>query len=150
VETRKSVLLLPFLAVLDHDPTVLRQPLFADVQLRHDLEAADHGIFQLQRRVHHRLQNAIDAEPHAQLLLVRLDVNVAGAALDRIGQDQVHQLDDRRFLGRPLQRGQVRLLHFGGQLQILRLRAGQVLHHLAELFDALGLPIKLGDGLGDG
>ena len=36
----------------------------------------------LERRRHHRLQHAVDAEPDAQLLFVRLDVDVAGAPLD--------------------------------------------------------------------
>ena len=95
---------LSVLAVLDHDAAVLRQPLFADVQLGHDLDAAGDGVAQLQRRGHHRLQNAVNAEAHAQSPFVRLDVNVAGAALDRVGQNQVHQLDDGRFLGRLFQR----------------------------------------------
>ena len=56
VETRKSSsFILPSL-VLDHDAAVLRQALFADVQLGHDLDAAGDGVLQLQRRRHHRLQ----------------------------------------------------------------------------------------------
>ena len=50
-------------------------------------------------RVHHRVQHAVDAVPDAILFFVRLDVNVARAALDRICQNQVHQFDDRRLLG---------------------------------------------------
>ncbi len=38
-------LLLSVLQVLDHDAAVLRQPLFADVQLGHDLDAAGDRIF---------------------------------------------------------------------------------------------------------
>ena len=37
-------LLLLVLQVLDHDAAVLREPLFADVQLGHDLHAAGDGV----------------------------------------------------------------------------------------------------------
>ena len=96
------------------------------------------------------LQDAVNSKPHADFLFVRLDVNVAGAALDRVGQDQVHQLDDGRFLGRAFQLGEVHLLFFGGEFQVRVLLAGEVLHHLGEFFFALRLAVELRDGLGDG
>ena len=55
--------------------------------------------FSFKRRRHHVLQNSVDPEPHAIFLLVRLDVNVARAAFHRVRQDQVDELDDRRFFG---------------------------------------------------
>ena len=74
-----ELLLLAVLAVLDLDAAVLRQPLFADVELGHDLDAAGDRVVQLHRRGHDVVQNPVDAEPDAQFLLVRLDVNVARA-----------------------------------------------------------------------
>ena len=88
---------------LQHDAAVLRQPLFADVELGHDLEARGDGVLQLQRRIHDRLQDAVNAEADAEFFFVGLHVNVAGAALHRIGEDQVHELDDGGFVGRFLQ-----------------------------------------------
>ena len=135
--------------VLDHDAAVLRQPLFRDVQLRHDLQAAGHGIAQLQRRIHHRLQHPVDAEPHPHLVLVRLHVNIARAPLHRIRQDQVHQLDDGRLFGGSLQRRCVQLLLFGSQLQFL-VFVHQILHQVAEFFVAGGAAaVEPRDGFAD-
>jgi hypothetical protein len=39
------------------------------------------------------------AVAHAEIVLVRLEVNVAGPLVDRLDQDLVDQLDDRGFLG---------------------------------------------------
>ena len=68
--------------------------------------------FNFMRRRHHVLQNAVHAEAHAIFLFVRLHVNVARAALYRVREDQVHQLDDRSFLGGFLQSRQVHLGFF--------------------------------------
>ncbi len=48
------------------------------------------------RRIVHFLQHAVDAVPHAQPLLQRLDVNIARPVAVRLHDDQAHQLDDRR------------------------------------------------------
>ena len=45
-------------------------------------------VLQLQRRLHHLVQHAVDAVADAEVLLVRLDVDVAGALLDRVEQDR--------------------------------------------------------------
>ena len=45
------------------------------------------------------LQHAVDAEAHAHLAAVGLEVDVRGALLDRLGDDRVHELDHRRVLG---------------------------------------------------
>ena len=68
------------------------------------------------------LQHAVDAEPHAEFLLVRLDVNVAGAALDGVRQDQVYELDDGRFVGRLLQVAEIHLRLFGRSEATVRRR----------------------------
>ena len=120
----------------------MRQPLFADVQLRHDLDAAGNGVFQFHRRRHHVLQNAVNAEAHAQFFFVRLHVNVAGPALHRVGENQVHQLDNRSLFGRLLKRGQIHFLLFGRELH-RSIVAGEVLHHLVEFFYALDVAVKL-------
>ena len=55
-------------------------------------------VAELHRRAHDVVENPVDAVPDAQLLLVRLDVDVARALLNRRHQHDVHQPDDRRFL----------------------------------------------------
>src|SRR6266576_6777108 len=73
--------------VLDHDAAVLRETLFRDVQLGHNLQAAGDCVFPTQRRGHHRGKLSVNAEPHTHFELIRLDVDIAGSALDRVSQD---------------------------------------------------------------
>jgi hypothetical protein len=134
---------------LQHDAAVLRQPLFADVELGHDLEARGDRVLQFQRRIHDQLQNSVNTEAHAEFLFVGLHVNVAGAPLHRIGEHQVHELDDGSFVGRFLQFLEFEFLLFGGT-SISSAFAGvvQSLHHLLELFllrSAVGLVDALDD-----
>ncbi len=109
------------------DAAVLGQPLLGDVEPGHDLEAAGDRLLELERRVHHLVEDAVDAVPDAVLLLVRLDVDVGGAALDGVGEDDVDQADDRRFLGLLLQLLEVDLLilveHLRGRRRRRRLPA---------------------------
>jgi hypothetical protein len=49
-------------------------------------------------RLEHFAQDAVDAEAHDQAVLERLDVNVGGVVLHRLGEDRVDQLDDRRLV----------------------------------------------------
>ncbi len=130
-------LFLAFGLVLDHDAAVLRQALFRDVQFRHNFHTAGDRVFQFQRRIHHGLQLAVNAEPHAHFRFIRLDVNIARAALDRIRQDQIDKLDDRRFVGRLFQRRGVQLRFVGRQLQFFVL-GNEVLHQVAEFFAVRG------------
>src|SRR5208282_774462 len=135
---------------LQHDPAVLRQSLFADVELGHDLEARSYGVLQFQRRIHDQLQNTVNTEADAKFFFVRLHVNVAGPALDRIGEHQVHELDNGSFVGRLLQFLEFEFLLFGLHLDVGAF-AGIVhrLHDLLELGffrSAVGLLDALDDG----
>ena len=99
-------------AKADLDPAVLREPLFGDVELRHDLQARDQRVARAHRKSHDVVKHAVDPEPHAELLFVRLHVDVRGARLERLDQDQVRDLDDRRRLGRFRERVEIDLLAF--------------------------------------
>ena len=78
------------------DTSVLRQALLGDVEARHDLDArGDRRLKTLGRR-DHVVQHAVDAEAHQQFALERLDVDVACAVLDRLREQPIDQLDDRR------------------------------------------------------
>ena len=91
------------LAQLQLDSPILREAALCDVQFGHDLEAGDDCQLQLHRRLHHLVEHAVHAVADAKVLLVRLDVDVGGALLDRVEQDQVHQLHHRRVGGALLQ-----------------------------------------------
>jgi hypothetical protein len=93
------------LPVLQLDASVLRHATLGDVQLRHDLEARDQRGLELHRRLHDFHQRAVDAVAHADVVLEALEVDVRRAALDRIREDGVDQLDDGRVLHLRLERG---------------------------------------------
>ena len=89
-----------FLALhAQHDAAVLRQAALGDVELGHDLDAADHRGGQVDRRALAFGEHAVDAVAHLQAVLERLDVDVGRAQLDRALDHQVHQPDHRRFRG---------------------------------------------------
>ena len=77
------------------DAAVLRHALFGDVEFRHDLQARDQRRVQRPVGLHHFAQGAVDAEAHARMALVRLDVDVAGAVARRLRQQRVQHADDR-------------------------------------------------------
>ena len=89
------------MAALDEeaDAAVLRDPPLGDVELGHDLDAGHHAADHSPRDRRRGGHDAVDAEPHAQLAALRLEVDVGRAHLDRLGDDRVHQLDDRGVVG---------------------------------------------------
>jgi hypothetical protein len=76
-------------AVLGHAP-------LGDVEVGHDLDARDdahrHPALDGRRRGEH----AVDAEQHARVALLGVDVDVRGALLHGLRDDRVHELDHRR------------------------------------------------------
>jgi hypothetical protein len=81
------------------DAAVLRDAALGDVEVAHDLHAADDAADHAPRDGGGVLQHAVDAEAHAQLVAVGREVHVGGALLDRLRDDAVDELDDRRVLG---------------------------------------------------
>jgi hypothetical protein len=134
-------------ACLDHHAVdgelraaVLRTPALGDVEAGHDLDAADGGGRRVARDGHDVAQQAVDAVADAQLVGLRLDVDVGGAGADGVGEHHVDEPDDRRRLD-ALRRDLLDLAlagvdalehrrHVGGVLR-QRPRAGQVVAHLA-------------------
>ena len=66
--------------------------------LRDHLDARGELLLDRERRLRHLAQHAVDAEADAVELLVRLEVDVGGAAADRVDQDLLQELDDRRVV----------------------------------------------------
>jgi hypothetical protein len=92
------------------DAAVLRHPPLGDVQVREDLEARDERRLHLDRRAHDLHEHAVDAVADADVLFVALEVDVRGAAVHRVGQDAVDQLDHRRLFHRRRERADGHLL----------------------------------------
>ena len=82
------------------EAAVLRHALLGDVELRHDLDAGDdRAVEALVDRPHRRLQHAVDPVLHVHRIVLRLDVDVAGPALDRGIERRVDEPDDRTLIG---------------------------------------------------
>ena len=86
------------------DAPVLGQAPLGDVELGHDLHARDHPGGHLARHRGDVLQDAVDPEADPYLLAVGREVDIRGAPLDRLGDDLVDELDDRRILVALVQR----------------------------------------------
>ena len=99
---------------LDLDAAVLRQAALGDVELRHQLDARDHGGLHVARGSFLFLQYAVHAEADPELLLERFNVDI-GSALLRGGRDhRVHQANDGRFA-----RHVAELLEIGGSFGVV-------------------------------
>ena len=79
----------------DLDASVLRHAPLGDVQIGHDLHAGDDGRPHPHRGRGHLLEHAVDPKADSQPLLVRLDVDIAGPASHRLGDQRVDELDHR-------------------------------------------------------
>jgi hypothetical protein len=78
------------------DAPVLRQPLFGDVEVGHDLQARDQRGMQRTIGLHHFAQRAVDAKAHGRGALVGLDVDVARAVARGLREQRVEHADDGR------------------------------------------------------
>ena len=85
----------------DLDAAVLRQTFLGDVQLGHDLQAADNGGLKLIDFGRNRLnaQQTVDAKTNAQTLLLGFEMDVAGMLFEGFDEQFVDELDDRGRLG---------------------------------------------------
>ena len=85
--------------VLEAETPVLGEAPFGDVHPGHNLEAGqDRRLQALGGRLRVK-EHAVLAVAHPELVLKRLQVNVAGPDLDGPGNQQVHQLNDGRLPG---------------------------------------------------
>ena len=84
----------PGLRDLHLDAAVLRDAPLGDIEPGHDLEPRGELAGEDNRRCRNLLQHAVEAEPDAVGALVGLEVDVRGAAPDRVQHHLVHEADD--------------------------------------------------------
>ena len=82
-------------APLQREASVLRAAAHRDVEAGHDLHPRDGRAMASLRELGGGRQHAVDAQPHARPVSPGFDVHVAGATLDGVRQDVVHDPDDR-------------------------------------------------------
>ena len=82
---------------LASSPRWLRQPALSDIELRHQLEARDDGGFELTRRRFLIPEHAVDAVADAEFFFERLDVDIAGALFNGLGDHRIDETNDGRF-----------------------------------------------------
>src|SRR5437762_4304443 len=86
-----------FLFDLHLNASVLRQTLFRDThRAGHDFQPADDGGLQTLGRRLHFLQHTVDAKTNAELLVERLEMNIARTQLMRFDDQHRNQPDDGR------------------------------------------------------
>ena len=88
----------PGAAEFELDAPILGHPALGDVHARHDLEPRHQAVGDVDRRRGHLVQHAILAEADAEALLVRLEVDVGGAAGDGVDEDLVDVAHHRRLI----------------------------------------------------
>jgi hypothetical protein len=85
-----------FLALVAHGKTpVLGTPAFGDIHVAQDFEAADDRGLHLFGELHERLKHPVDAQARLQALFVGFEMQITGAAFDGLGENLIHQIDDR-------------------------------------------------------
>ncbi len=81
--------------VANSEAAVLRHAALGNVQLAHDLDAAQNrGVMLARNGRHGLLQDAVDAVLHVHRIVIGLDVNIRGAPLQRGKDRRIHQAND--------------------------------------------------------
>nr|WP_242426469.1 hypothetical protein [Metallibacterium scheffleri] len=78
---------------------ILRQAPLGDIHARDQLQPRRHRVIALARQAQPRIQHAVDAKAHRELVFLRLEMQIRGALFHRLRQHVVDQLHHRRFLG---------------------------------------------------
>ena len=95
VATRMSSMR-PAAAAFERDPPVLRLAPLGDVELREHLEAGRHAGGQPLRNVVGNVEDAVDPVADDEIVLLRLDVDVARPVLGGLEDHRVDEADERR------------------------------------------------------
>src|SRR3990172_9867778 len=89
------------------DAAVLGHASFGDVEVGHDLDAGGNGKGQVAGRRHHLIEYAVGLDADAELVLERLEVQVAGVIANGDQQHHVQEFADRRANGQRFDAGHV-------------------------------------------
>ena len=89
------------------DATILRHPALGDIKIGHHLNPRRDGERQMSRRGYQLIKYPIGLDTNTELVLERLEMQVAGMVLDCHQQHHVQQLANRRAVGQRLDTCQV-------------------------------------------
>ncbi len=88
--------------MMNLDMAVLGKKAFGDVHVRHDFDPRNQRRVKLLRRRGLFLEQAVNAIAQLQLVLKRHQMNIAGPLAQGGGNNDVDQVDHRRFVGHDL------------------------------------------------
>ena len=74
--------------------TVLRAPSIGDVESRQHLEPTHHERRDVHRDAGHVVQDAVHAKADEQVVFLRFEMDVAGALVERVGDQPVERVHD--------------------------------------------------------
>ena len=123
------------------EPAVLRNTPFGNVQSRQNFDSRRNRELQRFRGRFRRKQFAVDSVTKLERILKRLDVNVRRFFFDRLRQNQINDLDDRRVfavVGQPVEIDIFALVRLNfDRFGRLRRFLGDFLHRLADVAGAV-------------
>lgn len=88
-----------FAAEIDLEPTVLRGAAFIDLEVAEDFDTTDESTMDVFGEFVSFSEDAVDAIPDTDVVIARLDMDIAGTSADGKFQDEVDRLGDRRVFG---------------------------------------------------
>ena len=95
------------IAKVESDASVLREPALRNVEVGHDLDARDHRKGQTLGGRGHLIKRAIHAVTDLELVLERLEMDVARAVLHGLKKDEVDKPDDGNFVREVRKHGRI-------------------------------------------
>src|SRR4029077_6494238 len=98
---------------------------FRNVELRHDLETRYKRVSDLERRMHHVVQNAVYTKTNAEIFFVRLDVDVRCTTAKRVDHKNVDETNDRCVFARSSQGSEIDLILLFDDLKVFAFMAGK-------------------------
>ena len=91
---------------------VLRNPALRDVQVGKNLDSRHERRLHLHRRLHDLVERSVQPITYPDFFLIRFNVYVGDALRDRVGEEAVDELDDRRGVDRSLESRKIFVLLF--------------------------------------
>ncbi len=125
----------------DGDLAILGNAPLGNVEIGHDLHARDEGRVHLVGDLPHVEEHAVDPVADLGVFFLGLDMNVAGALAEGVGQQEIDILDDGRFAGGFFEVAEI-LLELLDDFDLV-----QIVHHVIHIVVEPGVVELVGDRL---